>query len=94
MSLLSVMPMVKDYNADKPSMFDPTVQRTLYEEDYKRIKAITEAVALLSLPFTVQIIVRGQCKQLYLRCVNVPKEGPDDMKKSVSLPNIHQKAKE
>jgi hypothetical protein len=68
MSILPVLPLVQEFNKDKPNLNYPSMQSILTDADSRKIATIAIAIDLMKLPYNVQIKIRPNCGQLYLEC--------------------------
>lgn len=86
MSILSILPLVQDFNKDKPNSIGVNTVHELTDEDWKKINAVTTALLKLNPPYNVEVTVFESSKQMYLKCTDRPKTEA----KTVSLPNIYK----
>lgn len=84
MSILPLVPHVREYNKDKPPAAEVMDEYELKEHDFKKIVEIRTMILKLHAPYDVELMMHALSKRVYLRCT----DKPTPPRKSISLPEI------
>ena len=83
MSILPLIPLLRDYNKDKPH--DSSVVYNMTKLDTEKVEQICRAIIALNPPYHLKVVLYENSKAMYFRCSEVPRE-------PVSFPEIKKGA--
>ena len=95
MSILHVLPMMREFNQDKGSIHDKSKPYELSKEETEKLHKILAALVKLNLPYIVDFKICRGSGYLYFHCRDKPKVAPMQKREmsKLALPPISGDAK-
>lgn len=90
MSILPVIPLVQEFNKNKPGIFETSEKYKNTEQDKALHDRIVHALRMMRLPYTVTLMIEKTSGQLHLKCEY---EAQKRNSRSLTLPPIKAEAK-